>query len=67
VKRGIKGTYVSVRETQLGNYAMEFTFRFNARGHNDGERTMKVTERDEGKPITYVMLTARLSQQPTWR
>ena len=61
LKRGIKGTYVSVEPFHLFRYLDEQTFRFNNRKKkNDGERFRKVTEQVAGKRLTYSELAGKL-------
>ena len=67
MKRSLKGTYVSVEPIHLGRYADEYTFRFNERKSNDGERFLKVASQVSGKRITYAKLTGKVDQQPAWR
>jgi transposase-like protein len=64
LKRGIKGTYVSVEPFHLFRYLDEQTFRFNNRKKkNDGERFRKVTEQVAGKRLTYTELTGKLTDE----
>ncbi len=56
LKRGIKGTYVSVEPFHLQRYVEEQVFRFNERKDNDGGRFMKVLGSVSGKRITYKAL-----------
>jgi transposase-like protein len=59
LKRGIKGTYVSVEPFHLFRYIDEQTFRFNGRHANDGERFQRVMEQLSGKRLTYSELTGK--------
>jgi transposase-like protein len=56
LKRGIKGTYVSVEPFHLQRYVEEQTFRFNERKDNDGGRFRKVLGSVAGKRLTYKAL-----------
>jgi transposase-like protein len=53
LKRGLKGTYVSVEPFHLGRYVSEQVFRFNERTDNDGGRFRKVLSSVVGKRLTY--------------
>jgi hypothetical protein len=53
LKRGLKGTYVSVEPVHLGRYVSEQVFRFNERTDNDGGRFRKVLSSVVGKRLTY--------------
>jgi transposase-like protein len=59
LKRGLKGTYVSVEPFHLFRYLDEQAFRFNARHGNDGERFQRVMEQLSGKRLTYAELTGK--------
>ena len=61
LKRGIKGTYVSVEPFHLFRYLDEQTFRFNERHGKDGDRFCKVTGQVAGKRLTYKELTGKLA------
>ena len=61
LKRGIKGTYVSVEPFHLFRYLDEQSFRFNSRKGNDGERFHKITGQVAGKRLTYTELTGKLT------
>lgn len=61
LKRGIKGTYVSVEPFHLFRYLDEQTFRFNERKGKDGDRFRTVTEQVVGKRLTYEELTGKLA------
>ena len=58
LKRGIKGTYVSVEPFHLFRYLDEASFRFNERRHEDGDagRFQGVVESMFGKRLTYKAL-----------
>ena len=56
LKRGIKGTYVSVEPFHLFRYLDEQSFRFNTRKLPDGIRFLKAAARVIGKRLTYAEL-----------
>jgi transposase-like protein len=53
LKRGIKGTYVSVEPFHLFRYLDEQTFRFNERKEKDADRFVKTVRQIAGKRLTY--------------
>jgi transposase-like protein len=53
LKRGINGVYHHVGRGHLGRYVDEFSFRYNARGVDDGTRTELLVAGAEGKRLTY--------------
>jgi transposase-like protein len=53
LKRGIKGTYVSVEPFHLFRYLDEQTFRFNARKTTDAKRFLDVLRATVGRRLTY--------------
>lgn len=53
LKRGLKGTYVSVEPFHLFRYLDEQAFRFNARKGTDGTRFLEVARSIFGKRLTY--------------
>jgi transposase-like protein len=57
LKRGIKGTYVSVEPFHLFRYLDEQTFRFNNRGMSDGQRFLRAAKGIIGRRVTYAELT----------
>jgi transposase-like protein len=59
LKRGIKGTYVSVEPFHLFRYLDEQTFRFNARKGNDQSRFVAAMSGLSGKRLTYQQLTGQ--------
>src|SRR6266566_2556936 len=59
LKRGIKGTYVSVEPFHLFRYLDEQAFRFNERKDNDAGRFVKVVSGIIGKGLRYVKLTGK--------
>lgn len=56
LKRGIKGTYVSVEPFHLFRYLDEQSFRFNTRKDNDQGRFMTALSQISGKRIEYKAL-----------
>ena len=58
LKRGIKGTYVSVEPFHLFRYLDEQAFRFNERKDNDAGRFVKVVSGIIGKGLRYAKLIA---------
>lgn len=57
VKRGIKGTYVSVEPYHLFRYLDEQAFRFNEREGGDADRFSKTLGSVAGRRLTYSELT----------
>jgi transposase-like protein len=57
LKRGIKGTYVSVEPFHLFRYLDEQSFRFNARKGTDSERFLTAVSTISGRRLTYQSLT----------
>ena len=53
LKRGIKGTYVSVEPFHLSRYLDEQSFRFNTRKDNDQGRFMAAMSSIVGKRVEY--------------
>jgi transposase-like protein len=53
LKRGIKGTYVSVEPFHLFRYLDEQSFRFNTRKDNDQGRFMSALSSIQGKRVEY--------------
>ena len=58
LKRGIKGTYISVEPFHLFRYLSEQVFRFNERKHEDGDqgRFLNIAGNVFGKRLTYKKL-----------
>ena len=56
LKRGIKGTYVSVEPFHLFRYLDEQAFRFNTRKANDAERFASALSSVAGRRLTYQQL-----------
>ena len=63
LKRGIKGTYVSVEPFHLFRYLDEQSFRFNTRKDNDQGRFMAAVSQIAGKRGTYEQLLGRTTWQ----
>jgi transposase-like protein len=59
LKRGIKGTYVSVEPFHLFRYLDEQTFRFNERKGKDADRFIKTVRQVAGKRLTFDELTSK--------
>jgi len=59
LKRGIKGTYVSVEPFHLFRYLDEQAYRFNERKRTDGERFIGVASSVVGRRLTYAELTGK--------
>jgi hypothetical protein len=59
LKRGIKGTYVSVEPFHLFRYLDEQAFRFNERKDNDGGRFARVFATVANRRLTYKKLTGK--------
>jgi transposase-like protein len=57
LKRGLKGTYVSVEPFHMFRYLDEQVFRFNNRKDNDSGRFESVMQNIIGKRVTYKTLT----------
>jgi transposase-like protein len=62
LKRGIKGTYVSVEPYHLFRYLDEQAFRFNERGDEDKDRFAKTLGAVAGKRLTYDDLTGKAAK-----
>lgn len=60
LKRGLKGTYISVEPWHLHRYLAEQAFRFNTRKMTDGERFNAAIKRVQGKRLTYKALTSEV-------
>jgi transposase-like protein len=63
LKRGLKGTYISVEPFHLFRYIDEQAFRFNERRHDDGDsgRFGEMLSEVVGKRLTYTQLTGKES------
>jgi ISXO2 transposase-like protein len=53
LKRGINGVYHHVSRGHLNRYCDEFSFRYENRKENDGERAARLVAGAEGKRLTY--------------
>ncbi len=60
LKRGLKGTYVSVEPFHLFRYLDEQTFRYNNRKIDDGHRFTRTLAQITGRRLTYKTLTGKL-------
>jgi transposase-like protein len=66
VKRGLKGTYISVEPFHLFRYLDEQAFRYNYRREmNDADRFELALSRVIGKRLTYAELTGKLPETET--
>ena len=59
LKRGLGGTYVSVRPSHLARYLDEQVYRYNSRDGVDAERFAGVLSGAEGKRVTWKELTGK--------
>jgi transposase-like protein len=59
LKRGLKGTYVSVEPFHLFRYLDEQAFRFNERKGTDRDRFMEMLVSVVGRRLTYKQLTGK--------
>jgi hypothetical protein len=59
LKRGLKGTYVSVEPFHLFRYLDEQAFRYNERKNDDGGRFATTLSQIVGKRLTYKELTGK--------
>ena len=66
LKRGLKGTYISVEPFHLFRYLDEQAFRYNNRKDDDGGRFMRVIKvsSDGAQTLTYKNLTGSPTSQP---
>jgi len=67
LKRGLKGTYVSVEPFHLDRYIAEQVFRYNNRATkdnplNDSDRFMLAMSQIVGKRLTYAELTGKVGE-----
>jgi transposase-like protein len=62
VKRGLKGTYISVEPYHLFRYLDEQVFRFNNRKLDDGDRFRIVVREIVGKRLTWDQLTGKTEE-----
>jgi len=65
LKRGLKGTYVSVEPFHLFRYLDEQAFRFNERKTDDGGRFAQTLSQAVGRRVTYKQLTGKTETEPT--
>src|SRR6267143_1500624 len=65
LKRGIKGTYVSVEPFHMFRYLDEQAFRFNEREGNDSDRFKTVISQIVNKRVTFDQLTGKQESQTT--
>lgn len=64
LKRGLKGTYVSVEPFHLFRYLDEQAYRYNNRKANDAGRFIGVIDGVTGKRVTYQKLIGKSEQAP---
>jgi transposase-like protein len=64
LKRGLRGTYVSVEPFHLFRYLDEQVFRFNNRRLTDSERFSMIVTGVVGKRVTYDELTGKEPEIP---
>ncbi len=67
LKRGLKGTYVSVDPAHLQAYVDEQVFRFNNRKMTDAERFGGIMKQIVGRRLTYNELTGKTESGATQR
>jgi transposase-like protein len=60
LKRGLKGTYVSVEPFHLFRYLDEQAFRYNNRKTDDGNRFARTLSQTTGKRLTYKQLIGKV-------
>jgi ISXO2-like transposase domain len=65
LKRGLKGTYVSVEPFHLFRYLDEQAYRFNNRHMTDGERFSLAVDGIVGKRLMFYQLTGKTGQGET--
>ncbi len=53
IRRGVMGTWHSISRKHLPNYLDEFTFRWNTRKMDDGERVAAAIKQVDGKRLEY--------------
>ena len=59
LKRGLKGTYVSVEPFHLFRYLDEQAFRYNNRKTDDGSRFARTLSQVAGRRLAYKQLTGK--------
>jgi hypothetical protein len=67
VKRGLKGTYISVEPFHLFRYLDEQVYRYNNRGSknnpvHDGERFELALSQIAGKRLTFAEVTGKVQE-----
>ena len=63
LKRGLRGTYISVEPFHLDAYVAEQVFRYNNRkDNNDATRFAKVVSQVTGKRLTYAEVTGKVAE-----
>jgi hypothetical protein len=67
VKRGLKGTYISVEPFHLFRYLDEQVYRYNNRGNkenpvNDADRFQMALSQIAGKRLTFAEVTGKVGQ-----
>jgi hypothetical protein len=65
LKRGLKGTYVSVEPFHLFRYLDEQVFRFNTRKSNDADRFASALAFVHGRRLTYRQLIGQNANSAT--
>jgi len=66
LKRGLKGTYISVEPFHLFRYLDEQVYRYNNRGlENDGERFRLALSQIAGKRLTFAEVTGKTEERFT--
>lgn len=65
LKRGLKGTYVSVEPFHLFRYVDEQAFRFNHREGTDADRFVMAMKQIVGKRLTFDQLTGKTDDHST--
>jgi hypothetical protein len=63
LKRGLKGTYVSVEPFHLFRYLDEQSFRYNERKTSDAGRFTEALSSVVGRRLTYKELTGKAATQ----
>jgi transposase-like protein len=63
LKRGLRGTYISVKPFHLFRYLDEQAFRYNNRKTTDAERFASVMKQIVGRRLTYAGLTGKSDSQ----
>jgi len=63
LKRGLKGTYVSVEPFHLFRYLDEQAFRYNERKGTDRQRFIEMLTTVVGRRLTYKQLTGKIETE----